>query len=138
MTLHVDIVSLEQQIFSGRAQAVFVTGKVGEMGIYPGHAQLLSAIKPGPARVLRENNQEDVYYVNGGLIEVQPSTVTILADTVVRAADLDEKAALEAKARAEKLLATKKSSFEYARAEADLAEAIAQLRAIQKLKEKYK
>ncbi len=138
MTMHVDIVSLEKEIYSGRAQALFATGLVGEMGIYPGHAQLLSSLKPGQIRVQTENGDEQVYYVSGGLIEVQPATVTILADTVIRAADLDEAAALEAKERAEKMMADKKSEFEYTRAATELAEAIAQLQAIQKLRKKYK
>ena len=138
MTLHVDIVSLEKQIYSGRAIAVFATGTLGEMGIFPGHAPLLSSLKPGQIRVQTGIEQEEVYYVDGGIVEVQPHTVSILADTVIRASDLDEAKALAAKENAEKILAGKRSDFEYTRAAAELAEAVAQLRAIQKLRKKYK
>jgi F-type H+-transporting ATPase subunit epsilon len=138
MTMHIDIVSLEKQIFSGRAIALFVTGSMGELGIYPGHAQLLSSLKPGQIRIQLPDNGEELYYVSGGLIEVQPETTTILADTVVRATDIDEAAAIEAKERAEKVLSGKRTDFEYSRATAELAEAIAQIRAIQQLKKKYK
>ncbi len=136
MTMHVDIVSLQSKIFSGRAEALFVTGKVGELGIYPGHAQLLSSLKPGQIRVQINSHEEEVYYVKGGLIEVQPTIVTILADSVARAQDLDEAAAKEAKEKAEKTLAGKRSDFEYAKAVAELTEAIAQIRAIQRLRKK--
>ena len=138
MSIHVDIVSLEAQIFSGRANAVFVTGTLGELGIYPGHAPLLSSIKPGQIRVIKTDEKEDIYYVKGGLLEVQPNTVTILADIATRAADLDEAAAIEAKEKAEKDLASKKSEFEYTQAAAERAEALAQIRAIQQLRKKYK
>jgi F-type H+-transporting ATPase subunit epsilon len=138
MTIHVDIVSLEKQIFSGRAQAVFATGTLGEMGIYPGHAPLLSSLKPGQVRVLLDSGEEDVFFIKGGLLEIQPGTVTVLADTAIRAIDLDEYAAKEAKERAEKLLSSKHSDFEYTQAAAELAEAVAQLRAIQQLRKKYK
>ncbi len=136
MTMHVDIVSLESKIFSGRAEALFVTGKMGELGIYPGHTQLLSSLKPGQIRVQIDKNKEEIFFVKGGMLEVQPTIITILADTVVRAEDLDEAAAKEAKEKAEKTLAGKKSDFEYSRATAELAEAMAQLRAIQKLRKK--
>jgi len=136
MTMHVDIVSLDSRIFSGRAEALFVTGKLGELGIYPGHAQLLSSLKPGQIRLQLSEQNEEIFYVKGGILEVQPTVVTILADSVVRAEDLDEAAAKEAKERAEKMLAGKRSEFEYSRAIAELAEAIAQLRAIQKLRGK--
>lgn len=136
MTMHVDIVSLESKIFSGRAEAVFVTGKVGELGIYPGHTQLLSSLKPGQIRVLINSEKEEVFYVKGGILEVQPTIVTILADTVVRAQDLDEAAAKEAIEKAEKTLAGKRTDFEYSKATAELAEALAQLRAIRKLRDR--
>lgn len=138
MTMHVDIVSLESTIFSGRAEALFVTGTLGELGIYPGHAQLLSSIKPGQIRVSKSNGEEEIYYVSGGLLEVQPTTATILADTVVRASDIDEAQAIEAKERAEKQLAGKQSNIDYAKAAAELAQALAQIRTIQKLRKKYK
>lgn len=136
MTMHLDIVSLESKIFSGRAEAVFVTGRLGELGIYPGHAQLLSSLKPGQIRVQIDADEEEIFYVTGGIIEVQPMVVTILADSVARAQDLDEAAAKEAKERAEKVLAGKRTEFEYSKATAELAEAVAQLRAIQKLRKK--
>src|SRR6187399_3603045 len=109
MTMHVDIVSLEKQIFSGRAVALFVTGRMGELGIYPGHAQLLSSLKPGQIRVQLPDNKEELYYVSGGILEIQPGVVTILADTVVRAADIDEAAVIEVKEKAEKVLASKRT-----------------------------
>lgn len=136
MTMHVDIVSLESKIFSGRAEALFVTGRIGELGIYPGHAQLLSSLKPGQIRLQISEHEEEVFYVKGGVIEVQPTVVTILADSVARAEDLDEAAAKEAKLSAEKMLAGKRTEFEYSRAIAELAEATAQLRAIQQLRKR--
>lgn len=134
MTMHVDIVSLESKIFSGRVEAIFVSGKMGELGIYPGHTQLLSSLKPGQIRIQINAEKEEVFYVKGGMLEVQPTVVTILADTVVRAQDLDEAAAKEAIEKAEKTLEGKRTDFEYSRATAELAEAIAQLRAIQKIR----
>ena len=140
-SMQIDIASLESKIFSGHGKALFVTGAVGELGIYPGHTQLLSKIKPGFIRILMDDDKEDVFYVNGGFIEVQPHMISILADTVIRAADLDEAAATEAKEKAEKHLSGLKKSdaeFEYAKATAELAEAVAQLRAIQSLRKKFK
>jgi F-type H+-transporting ATPase subunit epsilon len=137
-TIQVDIVSLEKSIYSGQAQAVFATGGMGELGIYPGHTQLLTVIKPGFVRLLQDNEEEAIFYVNGGILEVQPNMVSILADTVKRAAELDEQAALEVKERLEKQLANQRSEFEYAKASAELAETIAQLQAIQKLRKKFK
>jgi F-type H+-transporting ATPase subunit epsilon len=137
MTMHVDIVSLEKQIFSGRASAVFVTGILGELGIYPGHAPLLSSLKPGEIRI-QADNKEELYYVSGGILEVQSQSVSILADTVIRATDIDEAKALVVKEQAEKVLAGKQSELEYTKAAAELAQAIAQLRALQKIRKKYK
>lgn len=134
MTVHLDIVSAETAIFSGLAEAVIVPGKMGEMGIYPGHTALLSALKPGLVRVILPQGKEEVIYCSGGIIEVQPKLITILSDTASRAADLDEAAALEAKERAEKLISEKREEFEYSKAIAELAEATAQLRAIQRLR----
>lgn len=136
--MHVDIVSLEEQIFSGKGEAVFVTGVLGEMGIYPGHTQLLSSLKPGQVRILVEGNKEEIFYVKGGVVEVQPGTVTVLADLAIRGHELDEMAAIEAKTRAEKLLAKKATDIDYTRASAELAEALAQIRTIQNLRKKYK
>jgi F-type H+-transporting ATPase subunit epsilon len=138
MTFHVDIVSLEKQFFSGRAEALFATGTLGEMGIYPGHAPLLSSLKPGLIRLMLKPGQEDVYYVDGGLLEVQASTVTVLADTAIRANDLDEVAVIKAKEQAEKALSSKQTDLDYTKAAAELAQALAQIRAIQNIRKKYK
>lgn len=136
MTFHLDIVSAEAQIFSGRAEMIVATGTVGELGILPGHTPLLTGLKPGFVRVIKQDGIEEVFYVSGGTMEVQPTVVTVLSDTVVRAGDLDEAAAIEAKERAEKALAQKTSDFEYSHAMSELAEAAAQLRAIQQLRKK--
>ncbi len=136
MTMHVDIVSAEEEIFSGSAEMVFASGVMGELGILPRHAPLLTQLKPGEVRIRKEGGEEEMYYVSGGMLEIQPHVVTILADTAVRAKDLDEKAAIEAKERAERELANKTSEFEYAKAQAELAEAVAQLQAIKKLRER--
>ncbi|HHO68821.1 MAG TPA: F0F1 ATP synthase subunit epsilon [Gammaproteobacteria bacterium] len=138
MTIHVDIVSAEAEIFSGPANMVFAPAEMGEVGIAPRHTPLLTRLKPGEVRVQMEGEEEQFFYVSGGMLEVQPHVVTVLADTALRAKDLDEAAALRAKERAEKELADKKSDFEYARAQAELAEAVAQLRTIQKIREKSK
>lgn len=138
MTMHLDIVSAEAAIFSGLAEMVIATGVVGELGILPGHTPLLTSLKPGLIRAILQGGNEEVFYVQGGILEVQPTVVTVLADTAVRAADLDEAAALEAKARAEKLLASKKAEVVYSQALSELAEAAAQLRAIEQLRRKAK
>jgi F-type H+-transporting ATPase subunit epsilon len=136
MTLHVDIVSAEAEIFSGTATMVFAPAEMGEVGITPRHAPLLTRLRPGEVRVQTQSGQEEMFYVSGGMLEVQPHVVTILADTAIRAHDLDEAQALEAKERAEKMLADKGADIDYARAQAELAESIAQLAAIRKLREK--
>ncbi|MDX1900446.1 MAG: F0F1 ATP synthase subunit epsilon [Gammaproteobacteria bacterium] len=138
VVLRLDIVSAEKSIFSGVVMAVNVTGEIGELGIAPGHAPLVTTLKPGNVRVMLPDDKEEVFYLSGGMLEVQPFVVTILADTVLRLQELDEKAALEAKARAEKILATKSSEVDVARATAELAEAIAQIRTIQKLRKRGK
>lgn len=138
ITIHLDIVSAEAEIFSGLAAAVNVTGAEGEIGIMPGHAPLLTALKPGLIRVELQDGNEEVFYISGGMLEVQPELVTVLADTAVRASDLDEAAAMEAKERAEKLLADKQAKIEYSQALAELAEAAAQLQAIGRLRKKMK
>jgi F-type H+-transporting ATPase subunit epsilon len=137
MTVHVDIVSMTQQIFSGLAELIVVTGQEGEIGIKPGHAPLLTAIKPGQIRLTKQDGVEDSYYVSGGILEVQPHKVTVLADTIIRVTELNEAEALEAKKRAEIALAEKKSDFDYSKAAAELAEAIARIQAIQKLRKKH-
>ncbi len=133
MTIHVDIVSAESEIFSGTAEMVFAPGVMGELGILPRHAPLLTQLKPGEVRV-KNGDSEEAFYVSGGMLEVQPHVVTVLSDTAVRAKDIDEAAALEAKQRAEDALKDKTSEFEYAKAQSELAEAVAQLQAIKKLK----
>lgn len=135
MTLHVDIVSAEKEIFSGTAEMVSATAELGEIGILPRHSQLLTRLRPGQVRVKVSDTQEEIFYVSGGLLEVQPHLVTILSDTAERAKDLDEAAAQAAKQRAEQMLADHKSDFDYAKAQAELAEAMAQLRAIEKLRQ---
>lgn len=134
MTIHVDIVSAEREIFSGPAEMVFAPAEMGEVGITPRHTPLLTRLKPGEVRVMSPDQGELIYYVSGGMLEVQPHVVTVLADTAARAKDLDEAAALEAKERAERALADKTSDIEYARAQAELAESMAQLRTLEKLR----
>src|SRR5579871_1871845 len=107
MTMHLDIVSAEASIFSGRAEMVIASGAMGELGVLPGHTPLLTSLKPGVIRAILQGGKEEVFYVKGGILEVQPKIVTVLADTALRAVDLDEAAALEAKQRAEKRLSTK-------------------------------
>jgi F-type H+-transporting ATPase subunit epsilon len=137
-TIELDIVSAEASIFNGKVTFVSVTGTVGELGIHPGHSPLLTALKPGQIRAVLENGSEEVFYMSGGMLEVQPSTISILADTAFRADDLDEAAALTAKSRAEKILQQKADGIEYSTALAELAEAAAQLRAISMLRDKIK
>jgi len=137
-TMRLDIVSAEKEIFSGNIEAVIVPGEMGELGIYPGHAQLLTTIRPGNIRAILSDQSEEIFFINGGLLEVQPSITTVLANTVIRARDIDEKAALEAKARAEQKLAKGVTEFDFAAATAELAAAIAQIRAIQQLRKRSK
>jgi F-type H+-transporting ATPase subunit epsilon len=135
MTIHVDIVSAEASIYSGLAEFVVVPAEMGELGIYPRHTPLLTRIKPGSVRIKPPNKaEEDLIYVSGGILEVQPGVVTILSDTALRGADLDEARVLEAKRQAEEAMKDRTSSMDYARAQAELAEAVAQLAAIQKLR----
>jgi F-type H+-transporting ATPase subunit epsilon len=136
MTVHVDIVSAEEAIFSGQAETVFAPAMMGEVGILPRHAPFLTMLKPGEVRVQTQPGHEEFFYVSGGILEVQPHKVTVLADTALRAKDLDEAAALEAKQRAEKALSDKQSDIDYAKAQVELIEAMAQLQAIQKLRKK--
>lgn len=138
MTIHVDIVSAEKQIFSGRAEMVVATAALGEIGIEPRHAPLLTTLQPGQIRLHLPDNKEEIFYVSGGFLEVQPLVVTILADTVERAADLDEAAAIAAKEAAEKAMKNKQSEFEYSKAAAELAKAAAQIQAIKNLRKKRK
>ena len=137
-TIHVDIVSAEAEIHSGEATMVVVTGEEGELGIAPRHAPLLTRIKPGQVRVMLPEGGEEFYYVSGGLLEVQPHVVTVLADTAARADDLDEAAALRAKEDAERALADRSADMEMAEAQAKLAEAVAQLAALERLRRNLK
>lgn len=131
-----EIVSAEEAIFSGQIERIIATGRVGELGILPGHAPLLTELKPGPVRVLHSGGQEENYYVSGGFLEVQPDVVTILADAATRAHDLDEASAEEARQHALKNLNDQSAELDYTRASAELAEAVAQLRTIQQLRKK--
>jgi F-type H+-transporting ATPase subunit epsilon len=134
-TIHVDVVSAEEQIYSGEAEFVVLPGIEGELGIYPRHTPLFTQIKPGSVRIKLPNSAtEELVFVQGGFLEVQPHLVTVLADTAIRAKDLDEKAALEAKRAAEEAMQNKTSKEEIAHAEAELAAAMAQLEAIRKLR----
>ena len=133
-TIHVDIVSAEGEIFSGAAKMVFVPASQGEMGIAPRHAPLLTMIKPGEVRVQTPDGQEQFFFVGGGALEVQPKKVTVLADTALRAKDIDEAAALSAKQRAEEALAGKIDAIEQAEALAELARMTAQLALLKKLR----
>jgi F-type H+-transporting ATPase subunit epsilon len=138
MTIHIDIVSAEKQIFSGLAEMVFAPAVAGEVGITPRHAPLLSPLRAGEVRVKINPEQEEFFFISGGILEIQPHVVTVLADTAVRAKELDEAAAIEAKQRAEKTLADKQSNIDYAKAQAELIEAMAQLQTIQKLRNQRK
>ncbi len=133
-SLLLEIVSAESMLFSGDVSRLEVTGAGGELGIHPGHTPLLTYIKPGNVLATFKDNKQEVFYVSGGLLEVQPNSVTLLADTAARASDLDEAAALSAKERAEQALADKQADLDYSKALGELAEALAQLRAIEKLR----
>lgn len=135
MTIHVDVVSAEESIYSGLAEFVVLPGEAGELGILPGHMPLMTRIKAGTVRLkLPDQEAEELFFVAGGMLEVQPNRVTVLADTAIRGKDLDEAMALDAKKRAEEAMVSRSSELDYVRAQAELAEAIAQLSAIQKLR----
>jgi len=137
MTVHVDVVSAEASIFSGLAEMIVVPGEMGELGIYPRHTALMTRIKPGSVRIKRPNQEKDeVIYVSGGMLEIQPGVVTILADTAIRGGDLDEARALQAKQNAEESMKNRSSDIDYAQARAELAEAIAQLAAIEQIRKR--
>lgn len=130
LSVHCDIVSAEENLFSGLVQMVVAAGEMGDLGIIRGHAPLLTALKPGPIRVIKQDGNEEVIYVSGGYLEVQPNGISVLADTAVRAGDLDEAAALEAQKHAQQALENQNSDFDTSRAMTQLAEAAAQLRTI--------
>jgi F-type H+-transporting ATPase subunit epsilon len=137
-TIRVDIVSAEAEIYSGEATLVVATGELGELGIAPRHAPLITRLKPGHVDVVAANGERQQFYVSGGILEVQPQVVTILADTAVRAADLDEAAALKAKGEAEAALANRGETLDVAEAQAKLAEALAQLQALERMRKTLK
>ncbi len=137
-TIRCDIVSAEEEIFHGTVTMVVATGEMGELGIAPRHAPLITRLKPGQVRVKLENGDEQFFYVSGGILEVQPQVVTVLADTAIRAKDLDEASAKKAKDEAEKLLANRSDAMEIAEAQAQLAQAVAQLQALERLRKNLK
>jgi F-type H+-transporting ATPase subunit epsilon len=134
MTIHVDIVSAEEQIFSGPAEMVYAPAVMGEVGIAPRHTPLISPLKPGEVRLDLGGGKEEFFFISGGILEVQPHVVTVLSDTAIRAHDLNEAAAIEAKKRAEAALSDQRSDLDIAKARAEIASAAAQIAAIQKLK----
>ena len=138
ITTHLDIVSAEREIFSGVVEMIVASGELGELGITPGHAPLLTMLRPGEIQVTLQDGKEEVYYVSGGMLEVQPYYVTVLADTVERAENIDEAAALAAKARAEEAIANKGADMDYSVATVELARAVAQIRAIHKARKMLK
>ena len=135
-TVFCSIVSAEEEIFSGQVEMVVASGTIGELGIMPGHTPLLTGVRPGPVRLILEGGEEEIYFASGGYLEVQPTSITILADTALRADDIDEAAALEAKKKAEIDLADQKAEVDFARVAADLREQAAMLRTIQKIRNK--
>jgi F-type H+-transporting ATPase subunit epsilon len=134
MTMHCDIVSAEKNIFSGLVEMVVAAGSLGDLGIAPGHAPLLTALIPGPVKLTLSGGEEEVFYVSGGFLEVQRNTVTLLTDTATRAGDVDEAAAIKAMEDAEKAMANQGAEFDYSTAAVQLAEAAAQLRALRQIK----
>ncbi|MDD1619810.1 MAG: F0F1 ATP synthase subunit epsilon [Methylococcaceae bacterium] len=136
MTVHVDIVSAEKEIFSGSAEMIFAPAELGEVGISPRHAPLITKLNPGEVRVKVSDNESYPFYISGGLLEVQPHLITILADTAIRAKDIDEAAALDAKAKAEEALADNSGKIDYATAQAQLAQAVMQLRTLDRLRKR--
>ena len=135
-TIHVDVVSAEESIFSGEATFVALPGEAGELGIYPKHAPLITRIKPGAVRILKPDNTEELVFVAGGILEIQPNVITVLADTAIRGHDLDEAKATEAKKRAEEAMANAKSDIDLARAQSEFAMMAAQLAALSKLRKR--
>lgn len=136
MTIHVDIVSAEQEIFSGLAEMLFAPAEMGEVGIAPRHAPFVTKLKPGEVRVKISDKESYAFYVSGGFLEVQPHIATVLAETAIRANDIDEAAALQAKARAEEMLADKSGKYDYAIAQAELAQAVNQLKTLERLRKR--
>ena len=137
MTVHLDVVSAESKLFSGRVESLQIAGTEGELGINPGHAPLLTQLKPGMVRIVKQHGQEEVIYLSGGVLEVQPGNVTVLADTAIRAKDIDRAAAQDAKRRAEQQIANPGADFDYALAAQELSKAIAQLRVVEYTKKRF-
>lgn len=135
-TVFCSIVSAEEEIFAGQVEMVVASGTIGELGILPGHTPLLTGVKPGPVRLILEGGEEEIFFASGGYLEVQPTSITLLADTALRADDMDEAAALEAQKKAEQELADQKADIDFARVAADLQEQAALLRTIQKIRDK--
>ena len=135
-TFHLDIVSAEEEIFSGTVDMLVANGELGELGVAPGHAPLLTSLKPGMVKVTKHGGDEEFFYVSGGMLEIQPHVVTILSDTAIRAKDVDEAAAQEAIREAEKAMQDQSSSIDHSRAAAQIAEATAQLRTLQAIRRK--
>lgn len=136
MTMHCDIVSAEKEIFSGRVTMLVATGTLGELGILPGHAPLLTGIRPGPVRLTLDNGDEEVFFASGGYLEVQPAAVTVLADTALRADDLDEAATIAARAEAERALNDQAADFNFSLATAQFADAAARQRTVEELRKR--
>lgn len=136
MTMHCEIASAEEEIFSGSVEQLIAAGSLGDLGIHPGHAPLLTELIPGPVRIIKQHGEEEIYYVSGGFLEVQPGTVNILADTAVRAGDIDEANAAQAMKEAEEAIQNQAAEMEYAEAAAQLAQAAAQIRSLQQLRKK--
>ncbi len=134
MTMHVNIVSAESEIYSGTVTQVFAPAEMGEVGVMPRHAPMLSTLKAGVVRVIPLEGEEQTFFVSGGILEIQPHVVTILSDTALRAADIDESAALEAKSRAEAAMKDKASDMDYAKAKSELIEAVAQIETLKKIR----
>lgn len=138
MTIHVDIVSAEAEIYSGQAVMVHAPAEMGEVGIAPRHTPLVTRLNPGDVRVQKDDGEEEIIYVSGGILEVQPHLVTVLSDTAIRAGDIDEAAAREAKRKAEERIAQQQDEYDFARARAELAEAAAQLQTLQRLRRRQR
>ena len=136
MTMHVNIVSAENEIYSGTVTEVYAPAEAGEVGIMPRHTQMLSTLKPGVVRIVTQDGTEESFYVSGGILEVQPHVVTVLSDTALRAADINESAAIEARTRAEAAMKDRASDMDYAKAKSELIEAVAQIEALKKIRRK--
>ena len=136
--MHLDIVSAEEKLFSGNVKNIIAAAMMGEVGIYPKHTPMITPLKPGEVKIITEENEEKLFFISGGILEVQPDIVTVLADTAIRGDDLDEAKAEESKKRAEEALADKSDNIDAAKALAELAQAAAQLKVIEKIRKKSK